>query len=114
MLSSNADLAFTNDAEKMLQEKELKSQKKQVDKIKADWFKAQKDIMKAKIDVTDSKAVILAQEQSINKFIVQCAENGRNHNYHGPVTSQDDVNLMFAKIQKFSEHDKLSLIRKEI
>ena len=30
------------------------------------------------------------------------------------MTSQDDVNLMFAKIQKFSEQDKLSLMRKEI
>ena len=101
MLSSNADLAFTNGAEKMLKEKELKSQKKQVDKIEADWSKAQKDIMKAKIDVTDSKADILAQEQSKNKLIAQCAENWRKHNYHRPVTSQDDVNLIFAKIQKF-------------
>ena len=114
MLSSNADLAFTNGAEKMLKEKELKSQKKQVDKIEADWSKAQKDIMKAKIDVTDSKADILAQEQSKNKLITQCAVNGRKHNYHGPLTSEDDVNLMFAKIQKFIERDKLSLIRKEI
>ena len=77
VLSSNADLAFTNGAEKMLKEKELKSQKKQVDKIEADWSKAQKDIMKAKIDVTDSKADILAREQSKNKLIAQCAENGR-------------------------------------
>ena len=30
------------------------------------------------------------------------------------MTLQDDVNLMFAKIQKFSEQDKLSLMRKEI
>ena len=77
MLSSNADLAFTNGAEKMLKEKELKSQKKQVDKIEADWSKAQKDIMKAKIDIIDSKADILAREQSKNKLIAQCAENGR-------------------------------------
>ena len=40
VLSSNADLAFTNGAEKMLKDKELKSQKKQVDKIEADWSKA--------------------------------------------------------------------------
>ena len=53
----------------MLKDKELKCQKKQVDKIEADWSKAQKDIMKAKIDVTDSKADILAQEQSKNKLI---------------------------------------------
>ena len=59
--------------------------------------------MKAKIDITDSEADI-AQEQKNNKLITQCAENGRKYNYHGTVTSQDDVNLMFAKIQKFSEH----------
>ena len=77
MLSSNADLAFTNDAEKMLQKKKLTSQKKQVDQIEADWSKAQKDIMKAKIDIIDSKADILAREQSKNKLIAQCAKNGR-------------------------------------
>ena len=70
--------------------------------------------MKAKIAAHDAEADILAQEQSKNKLIAQCAENGRKHNCHGPVTSQDDVNLMFAKIQKFSEQDKLSLMRKEI
>ena len=69
VLCSNADLAFTNGAEKMLKDKELKCQKKQVDKIEAEWSKAQKDIMKAKIDVTDSEADILAQEQSKNKLI---------------------------------------------
>ena len=31
-----------------------------------------------------------------------------------PVTLQDDVNLMFAKTQKFSEQDRLSLLRKVI
>ena len=41
VLSSNADLAFTNGAEKMLKDKELKCQKKQVDKIEAEWSKAQ-------------------------------------------------------------------------
>ena len=114
VLSSNADLAFTNGAEKMLKDKELKCQKKQIDKIEAVWSKAQKDIMKARISGTDTEADILAREQSKNKLIAQCGENGRKHNYNGPVTSQDDVNLMFAKIQKFSEQDKLSLMRKKI
>ena len=59
--------------------------------------------MKAKIDITDSEADILAQKQSKNKLIAQCAKDRRKHNYHGPVISQDDVNLMFAKIPKFSE-----------
>ena len=70
--------------------------------------------MKAELDIADWKADILAQEQPKNKLIVQCAENERKHNYHGPVTSQDDVNLMFAKTQKFSEQDRLSLLRKVI
>ena len=99
LLSSNADLAFTNGAEKMLKDKELKCQKKQIDKIEAVWSKAQKDIMKARIGVTDAEADILARKQLKNELIAQCAENGRKHNYYGPVTSQDDVNLMFAKIQ---------------
>ena len=63
VLSSNADLAFTNGAEKMLKDKELKIQKKQVDKIEAEWSKAQKDIMKTKVNVTDAEADILAREQ---------------------------------------------------
>ena len=42
VLSSNADLAFTNGAEKMLKEKELKIHKKQVNKSEAEWSKAQK------------------------------------------------------------------------
>ena len=97
-----------------MKDKELKCQKKQTDKFEAEWSKAQKDIMKARISVTDAEADILAREQSKNKLIAQCAENGRKHNYFGPVTLQDDVKLMFAKIQKFSEQDKLSLMRKEI
>ena len=79
-------------------------QKKQIDKIEAVWSKAQKDIMKTRIAVTDAEADVLALEQLKNKLIAQCAENGTKYNYHGLVTSQDDVNLMFAKIQKFSEH----------
>ena len=57
VLSSNA---FTNGTEKMLKDKELKCQNKQVEKIEAVWSKAQKDITKPKIDVIDSEADILA------------------------------------------------------
>ena len=59
VLSSNTDLAFTNGVEKMLKNKELKCQKKKIDKIEADFSKAKKDITKAKIDVTDAEADIL-------------------------------------------------------
>ena len=47
--------------------------------------------MKAKINVTDSEADILAQKQSKNKLIAQCAKNGKKHKYHRPVISQDDT-----------------------
>ena len=114
VLSSNADLAFTKGAEKMLKDKELKRKKKEIDHIEAEWSKAQKDIMKAKIAVSDAQADILAREQSKNKQLAQCMENGRKYKYNAPVSSQDDVNMMFAKIQKFSEQDKLALMRKEI
>ena len=110
MLSSNADLAFTNSAEKMLKEKELKNQKKkQVDKIKADWSNAQKDINKAMIDITDSKAKAIKKQ-------AHCAVcwKLKEEQLPRPVTLQDDVNLMFAKTQKFSEQDRLSLLRKVI
>ena len=40
MLSSNADLAFSEGAEKMLVDKELKKKKKEVDEIEALWSKA--------------------------------------------------------------------------
>ena len=47
VLSSNADLAFSEGSEKMLVDKELKKQKQQVDKIEAEWSKAQKDLVRA-------------------------------------------------------------------
>jgi hypothetical protein len=56
----------------------------------------------------------LAREQSKNKLLAQCIENGRKFKYHAPVSSQDDVNLMYGKIKKLSDQDKLALMRKEI
>lgn len=114
VLSSNSDLAFSEGSEKMLTDKELKSKKKQVEKIEAEWSKAQKDLIKAKVAVSDAEADILAREQSKNRLLAQCIENGRRFKYNAPVSSQDDVNLMFAKIQKLPEQDKLVLMRKEI
>ena len=52
------------------------------------------------------RLTFLHESKKKNKLIAQCAENERKHNYHGPVTSQDDVNFIFAKIQKFSEQDE--------
>ena len=114
VLSSNSDLAFSEGAEKMLANKELKAKKKEIEKIEAEWSKAQKDITKAKVSTTDELADTLAREQSKNKLLAQCIENGRKFKYNAPVTSQDDVKLMFAKIQKLKEEDKLVLMRKKI
>ena len=94
VLSSNSDLAFSEGSEKMLTDKELKSKKKQVEKIEAEWSKAQKDLIKAKVAVSDAEADILAREQSKNRLLAQCIENGRRFKYNAPVSSQDDVNLV--------------------
>ena len=53
VLSSNADLVFTNGAEKILKRNKLTKLKQS----------GQKDNMKAKINITDSEADIRAQEQ---------------------------------------------------
>ena len=77
VLSSNSDLAFSEDAEKMLADKELKAKKKEIEKIEAEWSKAQKDITKAKVSMTDELADTFAREQSKNKLLAQWIENGR-------------------------------------
>ena len=46
--------------------------------------------------------------QSKNKLLSQCVRNGRDFKYNAPLSSEDDVNMMFAKIQKLSEKDQLS------
>ena len=92
----------------MLANKELKAKKKQLENVEAEWSRAQKDITKAKISLTDELADTLAREQSKNKLLAQCVENGKKFKYNAPVASQDDVKLMFAKIQKLGEQDKLA------
>ena len=52
--------------------------------------------------------------QSKNKLLSQRVRNGRDFKYNAPLFSEDDVNMMFAKIQKLSEEDQLSLMRKEV
>ena len=44
----------------------------------------------------------------------QCIENGGRCKYNAPVSSETDVHLMFTKIHKLTEQDKLSLMRKEV
>ena len=114
VLKSNSDLAFAEGAEDMLKDKELKSKKKEVDKIEAEWSKAQKDVIRSKLTVTDSEADILAREQGKNKLLSQCLENGKKFKYDAPVSSQNDVNKLFTKIQGLNESDQLSIMRREV
>ena len=114
VLKSNSDLAFAEGAEDMLKDKELKSKKKEVDKIEAEWSKAQKDVIRSKLTVTDSEADILAREQGKNKLLSQCLENRKKFKYDAPVSSQNDVNKLLTKIQGLNESDQLSIMRREV
>ena len=88
VLKSSADLAFGKDAANMLKDKELKSKRQEIKQIEADWPKAQKDIMKSKLSLTDADADKLAKEQSKNKLLAPCLENGKKHKYIAPLASQ--------------------------
>ena len=114
VLKSSADLAFSEGAEKFLKDKELKSKKTEVDTVEADWSKAQKDVMRAKLSLTESETEKLAKEQSKNKLLSQCLENGKKFKYDSPVSSQNDVNKLFTRIQKLNEQDQLSIMRRGI
>ena len=98
----------------MLKDKELKKRKKEIEQLDAQWSKAQKDVARAKIAVSDAEADIFAREQAKNKQISDCKRNGEKFNYEAPMSSQADVNKMFTKIQKLSEQDRLSIMRKEV
>ena len=43
-----------------------------------------------------------------------CSDNGRKFKYNTPVSSQEDVKTMYNKIQKLSEQDHQSILRREI
>ena len=87
VLKSSADLASGKDAANMLKDKELKSKRQEIKQIEADWSKAQKDIMKSKLSLTDADADKLAKEQSKNKLLALCLENGKKHKYIAPLAS---------------------------
>ena len=105
VLKSSSDLAFGKDAANMLKDKELKSKRQEVNQIEADWSKAQKDIMKSKVSLTDADADKLAREQSKNKLLALCLENGKKHKYIAPLASQADVKKCYDRIKKLSEQD---------
>ena len=114
VLKSNSDIAFSEGAEKMLKDKELKSKKQEIDKIEAEWSKAQKDVMRCKLASAAPESDLLAKEQSKNKVLSLCLENGRRLGFNSPVSSQEDVNMMYNKVKKLSEQDQLSIMRQEI
>ena len=58
----------------MLKNKESKKKRKEVEKIEAQWSKAQHDVIKSKKAISNSKADILAREQTKNKAMSLCAE----------------------------------------
>ena len=60
------------------------------------------------------EADLLAKEQSKNKLLSLCLENGRRLGFNAPVSSQNDVYKMYNKIQKLAEPDQLSIMRREI
>ena len=64
----------------MLKDKELKSKQQEITQIEADWSKALKNILKSKLSLTDADADKLAREQSKNKLLALCLENGKNTN----------------------------------
>ena len=91
----------------MLRDKELKKKREDVEKIEAEWSNAQKDVLRSKLSLSNAEADKLAREQSKNKLLSLCIENGRKFRYDAPVSSQDDVNKLYARIQKLGEQDQL-------
>ena len=98
----------------MLKDKELRSKKKEIDEIEADWSSAQRDVMRSKLAISDSDADKLAREQTKNKLLNRCVENGRKFKYQAPVSSVNKFNKKYNKIQGLNEHDQLAVMRTEI
>ena len=98
VLKSNPDIAFSEGADKMVKDKELKSKKREIEHIEVEWSNAQKDIMKSKFSSAASEADVLAKEQSKNKLLSLCLENGKRYKYDAPVSSQNYVYKIFNKI----------------
>ena len=65
---------------------------------KVDCQRHRRTLSKQKL-LSDAEADILAQEQVKDKLLYRYIENGRQIKYNAPESSQDDVNLMFTKIQ---------------
>ena len=70
--------------------------------------------MRSKLACAAPEADLLAKEQSKNKILSLCLENGRRLGFNDPVSSHEDVDRLYNKIQKLSEQDQLSIMRREI
>ena len=92
----------------MLSDKE----QKEIAQNEAKWSKAQHYVIRAKLTISDIESDILAREQSKNKAVYM--ENGKRFKYNVPVFSQEDVIKMYNKIQRLSEQDQLSIMRREV
>ena len=98
----------------MLKDKKLKSKQQEINKIEADWSSAQKEIIKSKLSLSDAETDKLAREQSKNKLLAQCVENGRKYKYIAPLSSQTDVKKCYKRIKELNEQDQLSILEKEV
>ena len=70
--------------------------------------------MRSKLACAAPESDLLAKEQSKNKILSLCLENGRRLGFNAPVSSQEDVNRMYNKIQKLSEQDQVAIMTREI
>ena len=59
--------------------------------------------MRSKWTLTDTEVDMLVREQSKNKLLALCLENGKKHKYNAPLTSQDDVKKCYDRIKKGSQ-----------
>lgn len=70
--------------------------------------------MRSKLAISDSDADKLAREQTKNKLLNRCVENGRKFKYQAPISSVNEINKKYNKIQGLNEHDQLAVMRTEI
>ena len=79
----------------MLKDKKLKAKQKEVAEITTDWSRAQKDLMESKLALSDPEADKLAREQSKNKAMALCQDNGKKHKCDAPLTSQNEFHKCY-------------------
>ena len=68
--------------------------------------------MKSKFALTNPGADRLVKEQSKNKVMALCRDNGKKHKYDAPMSSQ--VHKCYNQIKMLKEQDQLFILRREI